>query len=95
LKGKPVRIVDIHAAKSQLFPPVELAAAGEEIVITRDGRSVARLVPFAPLTARQTTKRRSFGRMRGMIHVADDFDEPLPDTDMQSEATTRRLPVLA
>jgi prevent-host-death family protein len=64
--------VGIHAAKSTLSQLVERATAGEEIVITRYGKPVARLVPatnsFASLR----------GVLRGQIHMADDFDE-LPD----------------
>lgn len=66
--------VNIHEAKTHLSRLVERAASGEEIVIARNGRPVARLVPFTPLG-----KRRTFGRMRGKIQVADDFDAPLPD----------------
>ena len=66
--------VNIHEAKTHLSRLVERAASGEEIVIARSGRPVARLVPLAP-----TARRRTFGRMRGKIMVADDFDAPLPD----------------
>ena len=66
--------VNIHEAKTHLSRLVERAEAGEEIVIARSGRPVARLVPYAA-----TAPRRTFGRMRGKIRVADDFDAPLPD----------------
>jgi len=53
---------------------VERAQAGEEVVITRNGRPAARLVPAAP---------RSFaelhGDLRGQIWMADDFEELPPD----------------
>jgi len=53
---------------------VARAEAGEEIVIARSGRPVARLVSFdAPSEARTS------GRMRGRIRIADDIDKPLPD----------------
>jgi prevent-host-death family protein len=67
-------IVDIHEASTHLSQLLERAMAGEEIIIARRGYAVARLVPFTPLGT-----RRVFGRLRGKIRVADDFDAPLPD----------------
>jgi prevent-host-death family protein len=66
--------VNIHEAKTHLSRLVKRAAAGEEIIIARGGKPVARLVP---LEAQE--QPRVFGRMRGKIHIADDFDAPLPD----------------
>lgn len=66
--------VNIHEAKTHLSRLVERAASGEEIIIARSGRPVARLVPLA-----STARRRTFGRMRGKIMIADDFNAPLPD----------------
>jgi prevent-host-death family protein len=64
----------MHEAKTKLSQLVERAEAGEEIVIARNGKPVARLVPV--------TTGKSFadlhGAFRGRIHIADDFDE-LPD----------------
>jgi prevent-host-death family protein len=69
-----VETVNIHEAKTHLSRLVERAASGEEIIIARSGRPVARLVPFA-----RTGKPRTFGRMRGQIQIADDFDDALPE----------------
>ena len=66
--------VNIHEAKTHLSRLVERAEHGEEIIIARSGRAVARLVPLEGLE-----KPRVFGRMRGKIRIADDFDAPLPD----------------
>ena len=65
--------INIHEAKTQLSRLVERAARGEEIVIARSGKPVAKLVPFD----RDMTPRRP-GSMRGLIKVPDDFDAPLP-----------------
>lgn len=65
--------VGVHEAKTNLSRLLELVAAGEEIVITRRGEEVARLVP-----ARGAGARR-FGIDRGRYAVPDDFDAPLPD----------------
>ena len=66
--------VSIREASTQLALLIERAASGEEVIIARGGRPVARLVPFVA-----SGKRRTFGRMRGKIVIADDFDAPLPD----------------
>lgn len=59
----------MHQAKTQLSLLLRLVAAGEEIVITRRGEEVARLVPPPPLP------RRQFGVDRGRLTVPEDFDE--------------------
>ena len=65
--------VGVHEAKTHLSRLLERVEAGEEIVITRRGEEVARLVP-----CRRTTARR-FGIDRGVWDVPEDFDAPLPD----------------
>ncbi len=67
--------VNIYEAKTQLSRMIDRAAAGEEIVISRNGRPVARLCPLEP-TGRNPVK---FGLLNGQIEVAPDFDAPLPD----------------
>lgn len=69
--------INIYAAKTQLSRLVDQVNAGEEVVITRHGRPVARLVPAA-----QETPSRKLGTLRGKVWMADDFDAPLPD-DLQ------------
>jgi len=66
---KPVNIYD---AKTRLSELVDRAAAGEEIVIAKAGKPVARLVPLR-------TRERTPGRGAGKIRIAPDFDAPLPD----------------
>lgn len=66
--------IGMHEAKTTLSKLVERAAAGEEIVIARHGRPVARLVPVASSTALGAVR----GAWRGRVRIADDFDE-LPD----------------
>lgn len=60
----------MHEAKTQLSRLVERAAAGEDIVIARAGRPVARLVPYEG-----RKEPRKPGRWKGKIRMADDFDE--------------------
>jgi prevent-host-death family protein len=64
----------MHEAKTKLSQLVERAEAGEDIVIARNGKPVARLVAL-PRTASLSSVR---GAWRGRVHIAEDFDE-LPD----------------
>ena len=65
--------VNIHQAKTQLSRLVDRAAGGEEIIIAKSGKPVARLVPYVP----EGVVRRP-GAMRGKIRIKKDFDAPLP-----------------
>lgn len=65
--------INIHEAKTNFSKLVERAAAGEEIIIAKAGKPVARLVPLAP-----TLAPRKLGSMKGEIWISDDFDDPLP-----------------
>ena len=66
--------INIHDAKTHFSRLVDQAAAGEEIIIAKAGKPVARLVPLAPVK-----KKRVLGQLKGMITLSDDFDAPLPD----------------
>lgn len=66
--------INIYEAKTRLSQLVERAARGEEIVIAKAGRPLARLVPLA-----QRTGPRPLGLLAGQVVVGDDFDAPLPD----------------
>ncbi len=65
--------VNIHEAKTHLSRLLKRVAAGEEIVISRAGKPVARLMPL------ESAKERVLGRDRGLFIVPEDFDEPLPE----------------
>jgi prevent-host-death family protein len=69
-----MRTVNIHAAKTHLSRLVEDAAAGEEIIIAKAGKPLARL---CPLDARPG--KRKLGVLEGKLRIPDDFDAPLPD----------------
>jgi prevent-host-death family protein len=66
--------VNLYDAKTNLSNLVERAARGEEIVIAKAGRPLARLVPLAKRTA-----PRELGFLAGQVVVGPDFDDPLPD----------------
>ncbi len=66
--------VNIHEAKTHFSKLLERVARGEEIVIARAGKPVARLVPF-----KESVAKRIPGTAKGKIIIASDFDAPLPD----------------
>jgi prevent-host-death family protein len=69
-----MKVVNLHAAKTQLSRLVDDAANGEDIVIAKARRPLVRLVPIA-----KPDRRRICGSMKGKIQISDDFDAPLPD----------------
>jgi prevent-host-death family protein len=66
--------VQLHEAKARLSELVDRAQAGEEVVISRHGRAVAKLVGYAPKRA-----RRAGGVLRGRIKFRKGWDKPLPE----------------
>jgi prevent-host-death family protein len=65
-------VYNMHDAKTQLSKLAERAAQGEEIVIARNGRPLARLMPMPE------RKPRKLGLWKNEIRIGDDFDDPLP-----------------
>lgn len=63
-------IVNMHDAKTHLSRLVELAAAGDDVVIAKAGRPIARLVPY-----RAERTPRTPGALKGALWMAEDFDE--------------------
>ncbi len=72
--------VNLYEAKTQLSSLVERAANGEEIVIAKAGKPMARLVP--PTSASQSPRKPGKNYM-GITYIADDFDAPLPEDVLQ------------
>lgn len=66
--------VSIREAKTQLLRLIERVNAGEEVVIAKAGKPVARLVPAAPPGI-----ERKPGALKGRIRVGLDFNAPLPE----------------
>lgn len=62
--------VNIHEAKTHLSRLIERVETGEEVVIARAGRPVARLIPF-----RVRRSPRSPGLWRGQVVISPDFDQ--------------------
>lgn len=72
-RATPV-VVNVAEAKAHLPELIERAARGEEIVLARNGKPKARLVPLASDRA-----LREPGKGRGRFRARRDFDAPLPD----------------
>jgi len=62
--------VDVHEAKNHLSRLLERVASGEEIIIAKAGKPVARIVPVSHIEG-----DRSSGMDKGLFTVPDDFDE--------------------
>lgn len=65
-------LLNVHYAKTHLSRLLDRVAAGEEIVLGKHGKPIAKLVPVQAVTRRP-------GRLKGKIKIAADFDAPLPD----------------
>jgi prevent-host-death family protein len=68
----PVDIFNVHEAKTHLSRVLERVAAGEEVIIAKAGKPVAKLVPL------REGKRRP-GRLKSKVRIGPDFDAPLPE----------------
>lgn len=65
---------NIHQAKTQFSRLVEKVAEGQEIIIAKSGKPIARLVPYVAKTG-----PRQLGQMRGKIKIKKQFDASLPE----------------
>ena len=71
------KTVNIHTAKTNLSSLIAEVEAGDEIIIARAGKPVAKLVPLVGRKASRS--RRSLrGALKGKIRIGRDFDAPLP-----------------
>lgn len=68
-----MKMTNIHEAKSQLSKLIERAEAGEEVILARAGKPVAKLVAY-----RERRSPRRGGQWRGRVRIGPDFDQ-LPD----------------
>jgi prevent-host-death family protein len=69
-----MRSINVHDAKTNLSKLLKRVEAGEEVVIARAGKPIARILPI-----QDTSKQRSPGSAIGMITINDSFFDPLPN----------------
>lgn len=72
-----MRIVNIHHAKTHLSKIIDDVAAGQEVIIAKAGKPMARL---SPLNGAPT--RKKLGLLKGRLEVPDDFNAPLDDEEL-------------
>ncbi len=61
--------MNVHEAKTHLSRLIDRAAAGEEIILGKSGRPLARLIPY-----RAVREPRRPGGLAGQLRIAEDFD---------------------
>lgn len=72
-----MKTLNLYDAKTQLSRLVDEAQAGEDIIICKNGKPMARLVRFT-----ETVEAPRFGALAGSDwRLPDDFDAPSPDID--------------
>ncbi len=67
-------VVNVHDLKTNYSKYLERVLNGEEVLLGKHGKAVAKIVPLA-----QSKKPRVPGALKGKIWVSDDFDEPMMD----------------
>ena len=74
-------LVNIYEAKATLSALLEKARAGEEVVIARAGKPIARLMPIAPAAGTRSGVR--FGGLKAAkLKLSSDFHAPMTDEDL-------------
>jgi len=67
---------NVHEAKSNLSRLLQKTAAGEEVIIMRDGQPVAELIPY-----RARGGKRQLGFAAGQIEMAEGWERPMTDAE--------------
>ena len=67
-----MQYVDIHTVKARLAKMLDTVGNGEQVAFTKHGK------PVAPLIAARSPKMRIPGASKGRMHIANDFDAPMP-----------------
>jgi prevent-host-death family protein len=69
--------VTIHQAKTNLSKLIERASQGEEIIIARGSKPVARLVPVSAVKG-----KRQLGSLKGKLEIVPEFFEPMSESEL-------------
>jgi prevent-host-death family protein len=73
-------VVTIHKAKTELSKLLKRVEEGEEIIIARGGKEIAKLTPIAA----PPKKSRGYGAWKGKFTVPDSFFDPLPEDELEA-----------
>lgn len=65
-------VINIHEAKTHLSRIIDKVAAGEEVIIAKAGKPMARLTPITP-----RARKKKLGLLKGKVRVPDDFNAPI------------------
>jgi prevent-host-death family protein len=71
--------VNVHEAKTHLSKLLARVSAGEEVIIARAGKPIARLVPIT-----ERPQKRVPGSAKGKVFISPDFDAPLPESVLEA-----------
>jgi prevent-host-death family protein len=83
MEGGRMHITNISDAKTHLSALIEKVVAGEEVIIGKAGKPVAKLVRYE-----RSTEPRRPGALKGKIRIAKNFDE-LPDDIAEAFGVTK------
>lgn len=72
-------IYNIHQAKTHFSQLINQAMAGEEVIIARGNNPMIQLIPY-----KQELPPRKGGQLKGIMHIAEDFDAALPKSLLDS-----------
>jgi antitoxin (DNA-binding transcriptional repressor) of toxin-antitoxin stability system len=75
-----MKTVDVDAPDTNLSQLVEEVAAGEEIIIAKDGKPLVQMLPLGAKKDIESTR----GILKGQVWISDDFDAPLPPEILRS-----------
>ena len=75
----PTKTVTIEEAASHLLELLALVKKGDEVIIAKRKKPLAKLIAFPRPEDNEVRTPRVFGQRRGEVWMSDDFDEPLPD----------------
>lgn len=74
------KVITINELQNKISEMLECIAVGDKIIIKKDNKPFARLIPFS-----NRENKRVAGLNKGEIWISDDFDEPLPDSFWMNE----------
>jgi len=69
-----MQTIDVNQAMKHLSELIDKTIRGDEVIITKGGRPIAKLVAVT-----RSKKQRQFGSAKELIKISDDFDKPLED----------------